>query len=466
MSLAAPFKRCGCLRGPGRCPQLRRPDGSWSAHHGTWFYRLELPHGADRRRVLRRGGFSTRREAAEARDHATALLELADGHDTLLAEISTLLAGTRRGAALPSIEFAQERIRDHRPLSGSTTLAAYLTQWLTRCQVEPTTLNAYRGHVRTHLIPHLGHRHLDELRPGHIRDMFTAIEQTNETIRAAKASRDPAVRASVRGRRPSGAATCQRIRATLRKALNDAILDGLLLTRNPVTGTSVRADRARPIIWTQERVDHWRDTGQVPGPVMVWTPAQTGAFLDYATSHDPDLYSMLHLIAHAGLRRGEAVGLRDVDVALDRAEITMTRQRVDLGDTVRDKRPKTRGSVRTIALAASTVAVLRAARARRPQRREADVFFVRPDGRAWHPATVSRRFQKLVAEAGLPPIRLHGLRHGAATLALAAGVDLKVIQEQLGHSTLAFTADTYTSVVPELHHAAAEAVAALVPRRR
>jgi integrase len=294
--------------------------------------------------------------------------------------------------------------------------------------------------------------------------MFTAIEQSNDTIRAAQASRDPAVR-SVRGRRPTGASTCQRIRATLRKALNDAILDGLL-TRNPVTGTSIRADRAQPMIWTQERVDHWHDTGQVPGPVMVWTPAQTGAFLDHATRHDPDLYPLLHLIAHAGLRRGEAVGLRDVDVALDRAEITVTRQRVDLGDTVREKRPKTRSSTRVVALAAATVAVLRAARARRPQRREDGVFFVRPDGRAWHPAAVSRRFAKLIADAGLPPIRLHGLRHGAATLALAAGVDLKVIQSMLGHSSLSFTMDTYTSVVPELHHAAAEAVAALVPRRR
>lgn len=177
MSLGTPFKRCGCLRGAGRCPQLRRPDGNWSAHHGTWYYRLELPHGAaSRRRILRRGGFTTCRQAAEARDHATALLELAGGHDTLLAEIADLLSGTRRGAALPSIKSVQERIRDHRQLSGSTTLATYLTQWLTRCPVEPTTLNAYRGHVRTHVIPHLGHRHLDELRPGHIRDMFTAIE--------------------------------------------------------------------------------------------------------------------------------------------------------------------------------------------------------------------------------------------------------------------------------------------------
>ncbi len=63
------------------------------------------------------------------------------------------------------------------------------------------------------------------------------------------------------------------------------------------------------------------------------------------------------------------------------------------------------------------------------------------------------------------PIRLHDLRHGAATLALAAGVDMKVIQEMLGHSCLAITADTYTSVLPQVARTGAEAVAALVPRK-
>src|SRR5439155_13775033 len=87
------------------------------------------------------------------------------------------------------------------------------------------------------------------------------------------------------------------------------------------------------------------------------------------------------------------------------------------------------------------------------------LFFVRPDGRAWHPNSVSQRFRRLVKRAGLPPIRLHDLRHGAATLALAAGVDVKVVQEQLGHSSSTLTRDTYQSAVKRLHHDAADAVA-------
>ena len=64
---------------------------------------------------------------------------------------------------------------------------------------------------------------------------------------------------------------------------------------------------------------------------------------------------------------------------------------------------------------------------------------------------------------GLPPIRLRDLRYFVATLALAAGVDIKIVQEQLGHSSRAITSDTYTTVLPDVARAAAEATAACCP---
>ncbi|MEV7993248.1 tyrosine-type recombinase/integrase [Streptomyces sp. NPDC086077] len=83
-----------------------------------------------------------------------------------------------------------------------------------------------------------------------------------------------------------------------------------------------------------------------------------------------------------------------------------------------------------------------------------------------HPANVTRQFIELYEEIGLPPVRLHDLRHGAATLAHAAGADLNDIQEMLGHSSITITADTYTSLLPEADLAIAEAAARLVPRAR
>ena len=85
------------------------------------------------------------------------------------------------------------------------------------------------------------------------------------------------------------------------------------------------------------------------------------------------------------------------------------------------------------------------------------------------PDRLTRTFTKLAADAGLPPIRLHDLRHGAASLAQAAGVDLRTVQEMLGHSSIVLTADTYTSVLPDVAHRAAEKVASPIPgtgRRR
>ncbi|WP_241825309.1 tyrosine-type recombinase/integrase [Micromonospora sp. CB01531] len=75
------------------------------------------------------------------------------------------------------------------------------------------------------------------------------------------------------------------------------------------------------------------------------------------------------------------------------------------------------------------------------------LFFVRPDGHGWHPNAVTQRFRRLVRQGGLPPIRLHDLPHSAATIALSAGVDVKVVSEQLGHSTTTLTRDTYQSVI-------------------
>ena len=89
-------------------------------------------------------------------------------------------------------------------------------------------------------------------------------------------------------------------------------------------------------------------------------------------------------------------------------------------------------------------------------------MFTTLTGKPVGPDRLTRLFRKLVTASGLPPVTLHGLRHGAPTLALAAGADLKIVQDQLGHSTIVLTADTYTSVLPETARTAADTTAALL----
>lgn len=77
---------------------------------------------------------------------------------------------------------------------------------------------------------------------------------------------------------------------------------------------------------------------------------------------------------------------------------------------------------------------------------------------------MTRHFARLIKAASLPPIRVHDLRHGAATSALASGVEMKAVQDMLGHSSITITSDTYTSVLPQVARSAAEATADMVPR--
>jgi integrase len=224
------------------------------------------------------------------------------------------------------------------------------------------------------------------------------------------------------------------------------------------------------LVWTVEREARWRITGKRPSPVMVWTPEQTGHFLASATE-DP-LYAMYHVIALRGLRRGEAVGLRWVNVDLGSATLIVCEQIVQLGWTTEHTTPKA-NSERIVALDRWTVEVLRLHRAKQAAElrvlgttpEDVGFVFTRADGHVHHPSYATSHFAELIKAADLPPIRLHDLRHGAATLALASGADLKVVQEMLGHSSITITADTYTSVLPQVARAAAEGVADLVPRR-
>jgi len=182
------------------------------------------------------------------------------------------------------------------------------------------------------------------------------------------------------------------------------------------------------------------------------------------------LYALFHLVALRGLRRGKAAGLKWGDLDMDAGTLTLTGQLQQLGGRMVAGPPKSDAGRRVIALDKTTIAALRGHRLRQQAERAAaetrwtqtGYVFTTKTGKPFGPDPVTRLFRRLVAESGLPPVTLHGLRHGAATLALAAGTDLKVVQDQLGHSTITLTADTYTSVLPETARTAADNTAALL----
>lgn len=404
------YKRCGCRdaatgkrKGQG-CDLLRRPL------HGSWYLSLEVPAGpAGERRRIRLGGHRSRRQAEAA--------------------LRVLQTPCSTGG------------------TPAWTTGGWLRHWLTgRVSLRPSTRRMYESHLRLYLLPHLDRTPLAALTIGEVRAMFLAIGRQHHALGA-----------------PLSATTLHSIRCTLRAALNAAIREGLL-TDNPARWVELPTHRRpHPAVWTPARVAAWQAGGTRP-KIAVWTAADTARFLT-AVEGDP-LRPLLYLVAMRGLRRGEAAGLCWSDTDLDQATLTISRTLHEDHGRLVLLPPKSAASARTLALDRSTVAVLAVHRERQRQAAGVDrpdgFVFAHPDGRPYSPGYLTHRFRALQAAHGLPPIRFHDLRHGAASLALAAGADLKAIQDMLGHASIVLTADTYTSVLPEVARQTAEGIAALV----
>jgi integrase len=179
--------------------------------------------------------------------------------------------------------------------------------------------------------------------------------------------------------------------------------------------------------------------------------------LDHAREHR--LRPLLVVLGTAGLRIGEALGLRwqDVDLVAGRLVIRQALQRrrgVGLV-FVEPKTPRSRRTVHLTSLAVDALAEQARLQARwsetMPSAARSGLVFTNLSGGPIEPGTVNANLSRLLADAGLPRIRVHDLRHTTATTLLEAGVHPKVVQDLLGHSTIAITLDTYSHVAPTLH---------------
>ena len=372
--------------------------GSVTRSGAGWQFVLDLGvDGTGKRRQLRRRGFGTKREAQAA-----------------------------------MVETQSQVLRGEVANPGRRTLADYAEQWLDAVQasLEPAAWTNYRTCLRLYVLPRLGHVRLSSITPLTLSSLYAEL-----------------LRSGGRKGRPLSPTSVRLVHAVLRKALNDAVLWGLL-SSNPAMRASV-PKRRRPTL-------------------TVWTPEQAAAF---AAGVAGDRLEACWLVAlSCGLRRGELAGLRWSDLDLERGLLRVDSQRTTDSDyNIVTKEPKA-SSRRSVALAGRAVSALRRHRVRQareqlaagPVWRDTGLVFVAEDGRGLHPQRITDLFQECCADLGLPRIRLHDLRHTAATLALVAGVHPKVVQERLGHSTISMTLDTYSHVVVGMQQEAAVAVERLL----
>lgn len=324
------------------------------------------------------------------------------------------------------------------------TVAQYLAHWLHQCAkpvVRPSTFRRYGDMVRLHIAPELGAIRLSKLTPQHVQAFL------NRKCGAPSASRTKVGRPTPRGLSPRTVRHCH---AVLRVALGQALRWGLV-SRNVAALVS------------PPRVEHTE--------VQPFNPEEARHFLGAVQG---DRLEALYTVALAcGLRQGEALGLLWDDVDLDAGSLRVCHalQRVDGVLTLVE--PKTARSRRNIALPALVVKALRAHRARQLQERllagqrweDTGFVFTTTIGTPLDARNVQDGFKAVLARAKLRQQRFHDLRHGAASLLLAQGVQPRGVMEILGHSQIGITLNLYSHVMPELLRDAADKMdAVLAPR--
>ncbi len=373
----AVYKRCGCTE------IVRREDGT------AW--RRELGGACPR---LRRegGGWSSTHGAWTY--HSSRIVRgqrlqvKAGGFATkrqALDALSAVIESQRQGV---------------QPVAATLTTGQYLHEWLQQkieFGLRPTTVRSYQSHLDRHLVPALGSIRL--------RDLNTSdVEAALRRVTAAS------------GEGEAGATTVRRVHATLSSALNSAKRKRLI-PFNPA------ADVALP--------------ARSKAKVRPWQSVELGAFLDHAMSDR--LGPLFELVAHTGLRRGEALGLRWEDVDLERGTLTIRQQLVQAKSAatcgcgtvhrgVTFGVPKTAsGDARLVDMPGCYIDSLLHHQIAQHAEREAlgeayrdhGLVFAQEDGNPLQPDRVTKTFSRLAEAAGLRHVRLHDLRHGQASLLLA-----------------------------------------------
>jgi integrase len=448
------YKRCGCTdqatgkRLASRCPDLSK------RRHGTWCYAIRIDTTGGRRQLFR-AGFAREADAKSVLDQIAGLIKLAGDDTRTRQKIGDMIAEkTARGGQLPDVEELRRRLGLRRELAASETFGEAWAAWLAgRRKARDSYANTLEQHGRNWLMPVLKDIALERLTGEHCAMVFERIDMFNEEIEAAREDgRRPVLPGDVRGRKKyTGVATQHRIYGVLRKFLNDQWKRAHKIPFNPVYAVELETEtRAAP---------------------LVWDPAQVAHFLDFTA--DDRLALLWEFLLLRGFRRGELCGLADADVDTGRAAVIVNVALIQVSGKLVWGKPKSKAGERVVGIDRDTVQGVHAHRTLRKRERlaageaweDSGRMFTDELGRALHPEYVSRRFRELAAEAGLPVIKFHAGRHTAATLALEAGVDIKIVSEQLGHSTTRITQDLYQHVRLQLHHDSAERVRQLLPER-
>lgn len=344
-------------------------------------------------------------------------------------QISRTVRGSRRDAekVLNALVADSDQGRDH---GTDATFRELSDRWLAQSgpDLSPTTLRRYEDLLRLHILPGLGSVKISRVRTADLDRLYVGLVKE-------------------RGLSP---ASVRQIHAIIRRALRQAVRWGWIAT-NPAAEASPPRVR-RPEL----------------SPPDV---EQVGQLLDHAKEHRPEFGRYLHLAATTGARRGELCALRWQNIDVNASTLTIGRAIVAVRGGLVEKDTKNHAA-RRIALDAGTLSVLADQRRAAEERADAAevvlpeagyVFSAEPDcSIPWTPTTTTKWFQSARDALGFENVRLHDLRHFAATRLLGAGVPVRTVSGRLGHANAATTLTVYAHFLEASDQSAADVMGDLV----
>jgi integrase len=312
--------------------------------------------------------------------------------------------------------------------TGRLTVAEHLHNWLrgyvtTNCSLR--TLDSYQGIVDGHLIPAIGQIQLKQLNPQTIQNYYSR-ECKNVSARSV-----------------------HHYHRVLSQSLKYAVRQGYL-SHNPAELVDPPTPRKKKM--------------------TTMTASEVGVLLE--TAKDSYFYPVIYTALSSGLRQAELLGLRwrDIDhdlmLSISVSQVLYKRKGVCLF-----KEPKTSHSRRQVRMTPKLAIFLREYHLSRmllfrgfgKELALDDLVFASVEGKPVDPGSLSHTFHKIVKKAGLENIRFHDCRHTFASLMLSRGANPKVIQEALGHSSVALTLDVYSHIIEGMQSEAMSLLDEIMP---
>lgn len=315
---------------------------------------------------------------------------------------------TEKALNLFAMEFEQKVLSGYY-CDSSLRLEVYCETYLEikKGKLSPITYQQYKRVINKHIIPQLGHLKLTEIKPFHIQNFIAYLENHGEI----------------------SASTVKRYFTTLKSIFALAFKQGIIEI-NPT-------DTRRVELPQQEEPE-----------TEIFTKEETAHMLDCLEDEPLQFRLLIHLALVTGCRRGELVALQwdSVDFKSGKIAIKQSAYKV-AGEEISLKSPKTKKSVRTVAVPSYIIDMLK--RHKTEQSKEMlklgslwqrdNFVFTQWNGKMMYPTTPTLLFSRFLDKNNLPHRKFHALRHTSATLLLASGTDIKTVGNRLGHTQLSTT---------------------------